>query len=107
MAASCRTGRKDRAQLNDATLSRGPIAKTGAAFRSVRKSASVTHGPAARVSERSAGRCRGVLPIAHQSRSWTRQSARLRFGSRPSSRGNNNRQAGSGSRAPSNPLTPG
>jgi hypothetical protein len=24
MAASCRTGRKDRAQLNDATLSRGP-----------------------------------------------------------------------------------
>src|ERR1700731_2955902 len=36
-----------------------------------------------------------------------RQSARLRFGWRPSSPGNNNRQAGSPSRAPSNPLTPG
>jgi hypothetical protein len=102
MAASCRTGRKDRAQLNDATLSRGPIAKTGAAFRSVRKTVrphGFRNGAGAAVV--------GVLPIAHQSRSWTRQSARLRFGSRPSSRGNNNRQAGSGSRAPSNPLTPG
>jgi hypothetical protein len=38
VAASCRTGRKDRTQLNDATLSRGPVAKTGAAFRPVRKS---------------------------------------------------------------------
>jgi hypothetical protein len=36
-----------------------------------------------------------------------RQSARLRFGWRPFSPGNNNRQAGSPSRAPSNPLTPG
>ena len=43
MAASCRTGRKDRAQLNDATLSRGPIAKTGAAFRSVRKRFTARH----------------------------------------------------------------
>jgi hypothetical protein len=57
VAASCRTGRKDRTQLTDASLSRRPIAKTGAAFPSVRKSAFVTHGPAARVSERSAGRC--------------------------------------------------
>jgi hypothetical protein len=38
VAASCRTGPKDRTQFNDATLSRGSIAKTGAAFRSVRKS---------------------------------------------------------------------
>ena len=38
MAASCRTGREDRTQLNDASLSGGPIAKTGAAFGSVRKS---------------------------------------------------------------------
>ena len=38
MAASCRTGRKDRTQLTDATLSRRPVAKTGAAFPSVRKS---------------------------------------------------------------------
>ena len=37
MAASCRTGRKDRTQLHDALLSRGPIAKTGATLRSVRK----------------------------------------------------------------------
>ncbi|MEA3068651.1 MAG: hypothetical protein QOD29_97 [Alphaproteobacteria bacterium] len=38
MAASCGTGRKGRTQPNDASLSRGPLAKTGAAFRSVRKS---------------------------------------------------------------------
>jgi hypothetical protein len=38
VAASCRTGRKDRTQLTDATLSRRPVAKTGAAFPSVRKS---------------------------------------------------------------------
>jgi hypothetical protein len=38
VAASCRTGRKDRTQLHDALLSRGPIAKTGATSRSVRKS---------------------------------------------------------------------
>ena len=37
MAASCRTGRKDRTQLHDALLSRGPIAKTGSTLRSVRK----------------------------------------------------------------------
>ena len=37
MAASCRTSRKDRTQLHDALLSRGPIAKTGATLRSVRK----------------------------------------------------------------------
>ena len=37
VAASCRTGRKDRTQLHDALLSRGPIAKTGATLRSVRK----------------------------------------------------------------------
>jgi hypothetical protein len=38
VAAPCRRGRRDRTQLDDATVSRGPIAKTGAAFRSVRKS---------------------------------------------------------------------
>jgi hypothetical protein len=37
VAASSRTGRKDRTQLHDALLSRGPIAKTGATLRSVRK----------------------------------------------------------------------
>jgi hypothetical protein len=37
VAASRRTGRKDRTQLHDALLSRGPIAKTGATLRSVRK----------------------------------------------------------------------
>ena len=36
MAAPCRTGQKGRAQLNDASFARGPIAKTGAALRSVR-----------------------------------------------------------------------
>jgi hypothetical protein len=34
MAVSCRTGRKGRAQLNDASFWRGPIAKTGAVLRS-------------------------------------------------------------------------
>jgi hypothetical protein len=38
VAASCGTSRKDRTQLHDALLSRGPIAKTGATLRSVRKS---------------------------------------------------------------------
>ena len=37
MAASCGTGRKGRTQPNDASLSRGPLAKTGATLRSVRK----------------------------------------------------------------------
>ena len=37
MAASSRTGRKDRTQLHDSLLARGPIAETGATLRSVRK----------------------------------------------------------------------
>jgi hypothetical protein len=43
VAASCRTGRKGRTQLNDASLSGGPIAKTGAAFGSVMKALRACH----------------------------------------------------------------
>ena len=56
VAASCRTGRKNPTQFNDATLSRGPIAKTGLTFRSVRGRAT-SGSPPIRTARKPTCRC--------------------------------------------------